>query len=78
MLHHPAAEHRLLQPQLGGDLPGREAAAGDPINSLVLERLRENPALTTFYPTLLSSSERLAWVSTETREDQYAGVGWTF
>jgi hypothetical protein len=61
-----------VQPQLGRDPARRQAAGGDPINRLALESLREYPALTTFHPTLLSSSEKLAWVSTETREDQSA------
>jgi len=38
-------------------------------NGLPLERFRKHPALNT-HQTLLSSSEKLAWVSTETREDQ--------
>ncbi|WP_395650905.1 hypothetical protein, partial [Brevundimonas sp.] len=42
---------------------------GDTINGLTLERFRKRPALNT-HQTLLSSSEKLAWVSTETREDQ--------
>ena len=62
-----------MQPQLDRDPARRQAAAGDPIDRLTLERLRENPALTTFHPTLLSSSEKLAWVSTETGEDQGNG-----
>jgi hypothetical protein len=59
-----------VQTQLGGDPSWGQATAGDPFNRLALESLRENPALTTFHPTLLSSSEKLAWVSTKPGEDQ--------
>ncbi len=57
-----------MQPQLPGHRPGGQPAVGDPINSLTLERFRKHPALNT-HQTLLSSSEKLAWVSTQTGED---------
>jgi hypothetical protein len=67
-LRHPSTKHRLLQPPLSGHRAGTQPAVGDPINGLPLERFRKHPALNT-HQTRLSSSEKLAWVSTETRED---------
>ena len=58
-----------MQAQLSGHLPGGKAAAGDTVNRFSFERLRKDPTLHA-HQTLLSSSEKLAWVSTETREDQ--------
>ena len=58
----------LAETQLPDHLTNRQAARGHTINSLPLEGLRKHPARTT-HLTLLSSSEKLAWVSTKTRED---------
>jgi hypothetical protein len=59
-----------MKPQFGRHLASRQAARGDPINRLTLERFREHPAMTTLHPTLLSRPKRLAWVSTKAGEDQ--------
>ena len=57
------------RPSSAATSPADSPLRGHPINRLPLERLRKYPALTTLHPTLLSSSEKLAWVSTETGED---------
>ncbi|MGQ3016563.1 hypothetical protein [Phenylobacterium sp.] len=57
-----------METQLPGHLTNRQAARGHTINSLPLEGLRIHPARTS-HLSLLSSSDKLAWVSTKTRED---------
>lgn len=64
-----------MQPKLAGHRPDAQAAVGDAVNGLALERIRKVPALNT-HQTLLSSSEKLAWVSTKPREDQSPSGKW--
>ena len=57
-----------MQPQLSRHSSSRQAARGHTIDRLALEGLRKHPTGNA-HQTLLSSSEKLAWVSTKTRED---------
>jgi hypothetical protein len=58
-----------VQGQLGRYLACRQPAGGRSVNRFTLERLRKNPSLGYTHQAPLSSSEKLAWVSIETRED---------
>jgi len=60
---------KLVAPKsVGGHPAGRQAAGHHPVDRPALEGLRKNRARRT-HQTLLSSSEKLAWVSTKPGED---------
>jgi len=63
------ASARVSSIRAVGRRPGRQAAASDTVNHVSFEGLRKDPTLHA-QQTLLSSSEKLAGVTTETRDDQ--------